>query len=91
MLGFGKTKKRIENLEEENKILKKEISDLENDKWDLVDIIKKIYLCANDGLQKPAYSKESLKVKLREIRSETEPIHTRYKRFIDVIAEEAKK
>ena len=85
LLVFGKAKKRLEYLEEENKLLKKEIREKDENAWDLIDVIKKVYNTSNDGLQKPAYSKESLKVKLREIREMTAPINKKYEKFGDVI------
>lgn len=85
LLVFGKAKKRLEYLEEENKELRKEVREAEENNWKLIEIIKKTYYSANDGLQKPAYSKESLKVKLRDIRTITEPINKKYEKFGDVI------
>ena len=85
MFGIKTMKLRIARLEDENEDLKSQVKLLEDQKWELVNIIKGNYNSANDALQKPAYSKESLKVKLREIRSTTESTAKKYQRFIDVI------
>ena len=85
MFGIKTMKLRIANLEEENDDLKSQVDLLENQKWELVNIIKENYKSANEGLQNPAYSMENLKVKLREVRSAAKPISEKYQRFIDVV------